>query len=69
MELHENSADRAARQRACRLADTGRFAIPREVEEAMIAEGWPNARRVMHGDYISLLIAERCRLARNPAMA
>lgn len=50
----------AIRTRAYALADTGRFMNAHAVEQALIAEGWPNAARAMQSEYARKAISERC---------
>ena len=64
MDIRDNRADRAVRERAYSLADSGRFEAAHEVERALVREGWPNAGRVMQGDYVVQAVHEKCRAAR-----
>lgn len=64
MHLRENRADRAVRERAYKLAESGRFEAVHDVERALIGEGWPNAGRIMQGGYVMRAVEERCREAR-----
>jgi hypothetical protein len=63
MIVTENTGERAARERAYALADTGRYDSVHAVENALIAEGWPNAGEVLAGEYVRKTIAERCQAA------
>lgn len=54
----------AARARAYALADSGRYANIHDVQQALAAEGWPNAVRALEGDYAREAVSERCRTAR-----
>lgn len=51
--------DHAIRSRAYALAETGRFTVVREVEQALVSEGWPDARSVLQGEYVRQAVAER----------
>lgn len=64
MNITENKAIRAVRERALTLADTGRFDAALDVERALISEGWPNARRTMESELFRQTIHERCTAAR-----
>ena len=55
--------ERAARERAYALADSGHFHSVHGVEQALIAEGWSNAGQVMGGPHVRRAIAERCQAA------
>lgn len=55
--------ERAARERAYVLADSGRFHSVHDVEQALIAEGWSNAGQVMGGAHVRRVVAERCQAA------
>lgn len=61
--MRDNAADRAARDRAYKLAESGRFATPHDVERALAGEGWSNAHKVMHSDYVLQAVEERCHAA------
>ncbi|WP_253339399.1 hypothetical protein [Sphingobium sp. OAS761] len=62
--LHDNDRGlQAARTRAYALAETGRYDNSHAVEQALIAEGWPNAARALEGDHARKAIGERCRAA------
>lgn len=63
MQIRQNPAQRALRERACQLADSGRFASVHEVERALIGEGWADAGQQMQGDYLRKAVGERCRAA------
>ncbi len=67
MQLDGNKAERAVRQRAYELAESGRFDAARGVERALIGEGWPNAAKVMRSSFVHQAVEERCRSARNKA--
>ena len=54
----------AARARAYVLAESGRFENGHAVEQALIAECWPNAGQALQSDYARKAIGERCRAAR-----
>ncbi|MBB4641262.1 hypothetical protein [Rhizorhapis suberifaciens] len=66
MNITENKAVRAVRDRALTLADTGRFYAALDVERALISEGWPNARRMMESELFRQTIHDRCAAARTP---
>jgi hypothetical protein len=55
---------RAARDRAYALAESGRFDNAHAVEQALAAEGWPNAGRALESDYARKSVNERCRSAK-----
>ncbi|WP_336959144.1 hypothetical protein [Sphingobium aquiterrae] len=63
MSIRQNPAQRALHERACQLADSGRFTNVRAVEQALIGEGWADAGRQMQGDYLRKAVGERCRAA------
>jgi len=67
MQLNDSKAERAARERAYVLAESGRFGAVQEVERALIGEGWPHAGRVMQSDYVRQAVEERCHAAREKA--
>jgi len=67
MQLNDSKAERAVRERAYRLAESGKFGAVREVERALIGEGWPHAARVMQSDYVRQAVEERCRTAHEKA--
>jgi len=54
----------AARNRAYALADSGRYANARAVEQALIGEGWSNAGRALESDYARKSVSERCSAAK-----
>ena len=60
MQLDGNKAERAVRQRAYELAESGRFDAARGVERALIGE-------VMRSSFVYQAVEERCRSARNKA--
>lgn len=51
--------DQALRARAYTLAESGRFATVRDVEQAIIGEGWPDAARVLGSSYVRQALTER----------
>ncbi len=55
---------RAARERAYALADSGRYDRAHAVEQALIAEGWPNAGEAMSSEFARKAVSERCQAAR-----
>ena len=63
MHIADTRGERAIRERAYKLAESGRFGAVRDVERALIGEGWPNAHRVMHSDYVMQTVEEKCRAA------
>lgn len=67
MHVADNKGDRAVRDRAYKLAESGNFEAVRDVERALIGEGWPNASKVMHSDYVMQAVEEKCRSARQAA--
>ena len=67
MQSNDNKAERAVRERAYTLAESGRFEGVHDVEKALIGEGWPNAGRVMQESYVKQAVEERCRAAREKA--
>lgn len=64
MHVIENKGDRAVRARAYALAEGGRHSRVRDVEQALISEGWPNVGAALNGEYTRKAIAERCAAAR-----
>ncbi len=64
MHIADNKGDRAVRDRAYKLAESGNFEAVRDVERALVGEGWPNAYRIMHSDYVMRAVEEKCRAAR-----
>ncbi|MES2173452.1 MAG: hypothetical protein V4523_05825 [Pseudomonadota bacterium] len=54
----------AARARAYILAETGKFDSSHAVQQALIAEGWPNAGQALDSDYARKAVGERCRAAK-----
>jgi hypothetical protein len=54
----------AARARAYTLAETGQFDNSHAVQQALIAEGWPNAGQALDSDYARKAVGERCRAAK-----
>lgn len=67
MHLTDTKAERALRERAFVLAESGRFDTAHEVERALIGEGWPNAGKIMHREYMVQAVDEKCRTARESA--
>lgn len=57
--ITETRRDQALRTRAYALAESGRFQAVKEIEDALVGEGWPEAGSVMQGDYVRQAIAER----------
>ncbi|MDX3910373.1 MAG: hypothetical protein QHC67_11195 [Sphingobium sp.] len=55
----ENRHDHAVRTRAYALAESGRFHAVREIEQALVGEGWPGAGTVLQSGYVRQAIAER----------
>ena len=60
----DNSGLQALRARAYALAESGLFANAHAVEQALVAEGWPNIHRALAGDYARKAISERCLTAK-----
>ncbi|MEJ7933422.1 hypothetical protein WG907_04020 [Sphingobium sp. AN558] len=60
----ENEALQALRARAYSLAETGQFDSAHAVEQALIAEGWPNAAEALQSEYSRKAISERCQAAK-----
>ncbi len=60
---HDDRATQAARQRAYALAESGLFASPHAVEQALIAEGWPNAARALESSFARKAVSEKCQAA------
>lgn len=56
----DNNGLQALRARAYTLAESGQFANAHAVEQALVAEGWPNIHRALDGDYARKAISERC---------
>lgn len=54
----------AARDRAYALADSGQYDRAHAVEQALIAEGWPNAGEAMASEFTRQSVTERCQAAR-----
>ncbi|MDF0543226.1 hypothetical protein PX699_12790 [Sphingobium sp. H39-3-25] len=63
MHIRQTPAQRALRERAYHLADSGSFANVHEVERALIGEGWADAGKEMQGDYLRKAVGERCKAA------
>ncbi|HEX7782325.1 MAG TPA: hypothetical protein VF509_05930 [Sphingobium sp.] len=59
MTMADNKGDRAMRERAYQLAESGSFANVHAVEQALIGEGWPNVGEALSGDYARKAIQER----------
>lgn len=53
----------ALRARAYALAESGRFDGAHAVEQALIAEGWPNAGAALQSSFTRKAISERCMAA------
>ena len=56
----------ALRARAYALAESGRYNGAHAVEQALIAEGWPNAGAALQSSYTRKAITERCQAAAKP---
>lgn len=67
MHMSENKAERALKDRAFALADSGRFETAFEVERALISEGWPSAGRLMESEVFRQAIHDRCTSAKSDA--
>ena len=63
MNITENKADRAMRDRAFAMADSGTFTTVLEIERALISEGWPNAARAMQSEIFRQALHDRCNAA------
>ncbi|MBK5265196.1 MAG: hypothetical protein JJE34_08200 [Alphaproteobacteria bacterium] len=63
MNITENKADRAIRDRAFALADSGKFETVLEIEQALISEGWPNAGRAIQSEIFRQALHDRCNAA------
>jgi hypothetical protein len=63
MHITENKADRAVRNRAFALAESGKFDTVTAIERALISEGWPNVRRTMASEVFRQTVHERCSAA------
>ncbi|KKW91010.1 MULTISPECIES: hypothetical protein [Sphingobium] len=59
----DDSRLQALRARAYALAESGRFNGAHAVEQALIAEGWPNAGAALQSSYTRKAISERCMAA------
>jgi hypothetical protein len=59
MNMADNKGDRAVRDRAYKLAESGSFANVRAVEQALIGEGWPNVGTAIGNDYTRKAIQDR----------
>ncbi|MHA6767345.1 hypothetical protein [Sphingobium ummariense] len=59
----DNSGLQAVRARAYALAESGRFSNAHAVEQALIAEGWPQAGAALQSDYARKAISEKCQAA------
>lgn len=55
----DNQGERAVRERAYQLAESGDFSSVHAVEQALAREGWPNAGSVLAGDYVRKAIQDR----------
>ncbi|HKY82916.1 MAG TPA: hypothetical protein VJM09_15770 [Sphingobium sp.] len=60
----DDSHSQALRARAYALAETGQFEGAHAVEQALIAEGWPNAAAALQSSYTRKAISERCLAAK-----
>lgn len=58
--MHTDSRHQALRARAYTLAESGRFEGAHAVEQALVAEGWPDAAAVLQSSYARKAISERC---------
>lgn len=59
----DNRGLQAIRDRAYSLAETGRFDNANAVQQALVAEGWPNAAQALESEFARKAIGERCRAA------
>lgn len=59
----DNRGFQAIRDRAYILAETGRFDNANAVQQALVAEGWPNAAQALKSEFARKAIGERCRAA------
>lgn len=59
MTLADNKGDRAVRDRAYQLAESGSFSNVHAVEQALIGEGWPNVGAALSSDYARKAIQDR----------
>ncbi len=65
MVMHGDDArQQALRARAYQLAESGKFDGAHAVEQALIAEGWPNASAALQSSYARKAISERCLAAK-----
>lgn len=60
----DNGRLQALRARAYTLAESGQFDGAHAVEQALIAEGWPNAGLALQSSYTRKAISERCLAAK-----
>ena len=60
----DDSSLQALRARAYALAESGRFEGAHGVEQALVAEGWPNIHRALESEYARKSISERCLAAK-----
>ncbi|MDI1294554.1 MAG: hypothetical protein PSY12_01465 [bacterium] len=60
----DDRGQQALRARAYTLAESGQFNDSHAVEQALVAEGWPNAAAALQSDYARKAIGERCRAAK-----
>lgn len=63
MNITENKAERAVRDRAFALADSGKLDTATAVERALISEGWPNVGQTMESEVFRQAIHDRCAAA------
>jgi hypothetical protein len=61
--MHTDGRLQALRARAYELAETGRYGGTHAVEQALIAEGWPNAGAALQSSYTRKAISEKCSAA------
>lgn len=59
----ESRAERALRNRAFALAESGRYGAGREVRRALIGEGWPLVGRLFDRGAVGRAVEEKCRAA------
>lgn len=63
MNHQDDRSIQAARARAYALAETGDYDNFNAVQQALAAEGWPNAGEALMSDYARKAVGERCRSA------
>lgn len=56
----DDPGSRHVRERAYKLADSGKFTGWRMIEAALIGEGWPNSRAALEPDVVRLSLDARC---------